>query len=267
MTLWPRMTISPTSPGGDVVAVVVDDLHLDALDRRADRARLALAVGVVERRHRRGLRQAVALEDLAAERVLEAAHAPRPASPRRRTRTRAGVEASTSSRSRRGAASREYIVGTPSKTVTSSRSMISSALPGSKRGISVSARAGAIAGVQPARLAERVEQRQRAEHDVVLGRCRTASRDDLGVAAQVGVRELGALRRAGGARRVEDHRGVVGRRGRRPRAAARRRPSSSSNSPGSTRMHSAPASSAPGSRGLGEVVPGEQQPWPRSRAR
>src|SRR5829696_7900146 len=53
----------------DLVAVVVDDLHLDALDRRADRARLALPVGVVERRHRRGLRQAVTLEDRAAERL------------------------------------------------------------------------------------------------------------------------------------------------------------------------------------------------------
>jgi hypothetical protein len=44
MTLWPRIAISPTSPGGDVLAVVVDDLHLDAGDRGADRAGLALAV-------------------------------------------------------------------------------------------------------------------------------------------------------------------------------------------------------------------------------
>ena len=36
----------------DVCAVVVDELHLDALDRRPDRARLALAVGVVEGRDR-----------------------------------------------------------------------------------------------------------------------------------------------------------------------------------------------------------------------
>ena len=58
----------------DLVAVVVDHLHLDALDRGADRAGLALLVGVVERRHRRGLAQAVALEHVAAEGLLEALH-------------------------------------------------------------------------------------------------------------------------------------------------------------------------------------------------
>jgi hypothetical protein len=49
-------------------------LWLDAVDRRADRTGLALAVGVVERGDRRGLREAVALEDLAVERLLEPAH-------------------------------------------------------------------------------------------------------------------------------------------------------------------------------------------------
>src|SRR4051794_14197665 len=57
----------------DLLAVLVDDLHLHALVRRADRAGLALLVGVVERRDRRGLREPVALEDLAAEGLLEAA--------------------------------------------------------------------------------------------------------------------------------------------------------------------------------------------------
>ena len=47
--------------GRHVVAVVIDDLHLDALDRRTDRTRLALVVGMVEGRHRRGLAQPVAL--------------------------------------------------------------------------------------------------------------------------------------------------------------------------------------------------------------
>src|SRR3954454_9448286 len=56
-----------------LLAVLVDRLHLHALDRGADRAGLALAVGVVEGRDRRGLRQPVALEDLAAEGLLEAA--------------------------------------------------------------------------------------------------------------------------------------------------------------------------------------------------
>jgi hypothetical protein len=36
----------------DVVVVLVDDFHLDALDRCADGADLALAIGMVERRHR-----------------------------------------------------------------------------------------------------------------------------------------------------------------------------------------------------------------------
>src|SRR5918997_5477275 len=38
----------------DIVAVVVDDLHLDALDRGADGADLALLVGMVEGGDRRG---------------------------------------------------------------------------------------------------------------------------------------------------------------------------------------------------------------------
>ncbi len=38
--------------GGQVVAVVVDDLHLDASDGGPDRARLSLALGMVEGRHR-----------------------------------------------------------------------------------------------------------------------------------------------------------------------------------------------------------------------
>src|SRR4051794_27425863 len=57
-----------------LVVLLVDDLHLDALDRGTDRARLALAVGVVEGSHRRRLAEAVALEDLAAELVLEGPH-------------------------------------------------------------------------------------------------------------------------------------------------------------------------------------------------
>ena len=73
MMLCPRIAISPTSPCGTLVACVVDHAHLDALDRGADRAGLALAVGVVERRHRRGLGQPVALEHDAVERVLELA--------------------------------------------------------------------------------------------------------------------------------------------------------------------------------------------------
>ena len=58
---------------GDRVVVLVDDLHLDPLDRGADRARLALAVGVVGAGDRRGLREAVALEHDRPEGLLEAA--------------------------------------------------------------------------------------------------------------------------------------------------------------------------------------------------
>src|SRR5207253_1341963 len=57
----------------NLVAVVVDDLHLDPVDRRADRPRLTIAVRVIERGDGRGLRQAVSLEHLAAERLLNAA--------------------------------------------------------------------------------------------------------------------------------------------------------------------------------------------------
>ena len=64
--------------------------------------------------------------------------------------------------------------------------------------------------VERAGLAEGVEERQRAERDDALVEAEQVD-GDLDVAQQVVVRELGALRRAGRARRVEDHRRVVGR--------------------------------------------------------
>src|ERR1700760_330014 len=79
--------------------------------------------------------------------------------------------------------------------------MISSALSGSKRGISVS--------VPAAGLPERVKQRQRTERHG-LGSDPVHIARDLTVALQVRVGELGALGSAGGARRVQDHGGVVG---------------------------------------------------------
>jgi hypothetical protein len=69
-------------------------------------------------------------------------------------------------------------------------------------------RPGGDACVQPAGLPERVEQRQRAE-DRVLRVQREELLHDLGVAGQVGVRQLGALGLARRSRRVEDHRRVV----------------------------------------------------------
>src|SRR6266540_758766 len=55
-----------------VVAKGVDHPHLDAVDRGADRAGFALPLGVVEGGDRRGLREAVALQDDAAHPLLEA---------------------------------------------------------------------------------------------------------------------------------------------------------------------------------------------------
>jgi hypothetical protein len=47
MTLWPRIAISPDLALRDLLAVLADDLHLDAGDRGADGAGLALLVGVL----------------------------------------------------------------------------------------------------------------------------------------------------------------------------------------------------------------------------
>jgi alkylation response protein AidB-like acyl-CoA dehydrogenase len=54
--------------------LLVEQAHLDAVDREADRAGLSLAVAAVEGGDRRGLREAVPLGDLAAELLLERAH-------------------------------------------------------------------------------------------------------------------------------------------------------------------------------------------------
>ena len=53
-----------------------------------------------------------------------------------------------------------------------------------------------------------MEQRQPAEHHIVRGQLEQPLRDDLGVAAQVVVGELRALRGAGCPGRVQDHRRV-----------------------------------------------------------
>jgi hypothetical protein len=83
--------------------------------------------------------------------------------------------------------------------------------PGVEAGHQVQACAGAHGRVHRARLAERVKQRQRAEQHVVLAEpCQTVRRY-LDVPAQVGVRQLGALRLPGCPGRVEDHRRVAGR--------------------------------------------------------
>ena len=81
------------------------------------------------------------------------------------------------------------------------------------------------------RLAEGVEERQGAEDDVAGADLAGRAGGDVGVAGEVGVGQLGALRLAGRARGVEDHRGVVlggvgeaGRRLERGEQRRRRRP-------------------------------------------
>ena len=101
-----------------------------------------------------------------------------------------------------------YIVGTPWKTVTASRSMISSALSGSKRGSIVT-----VAPLQTAQFIVQVwpnEWNSGSAPSSTSPGLNSAKPDHrVAVAQQVRVRQLGALGLAGGAARVEDHRGVV----------------------------------------------------------
>ena len=94
--------------------------------------------------------------------------------------------------------------------MTLSRSNISTAFSGSKRGSSVRHAPAWMAELSPHGLPEGVEQRQRAEDDVLLGGLGERLDVDLGVLLEVAVGELGALGRARGAAGVEDHGGVVG---------------------------------------------------------
>ena len=166
MMFSPRIAISPISPARASVALEVDELHLAARDGAADRAGLGRLVGHVERGDGRGLGQAVALEDLAAELLLEGPHdLCRHGRAAGRARAQAVGVGLPSAFGWWSIAA--YIVGTPWKIVTRSRRSTSMALAGSNRGISVSV-APLDRGVEPARQAEDVEQRQAAHHDVVL---------------------------------------------------------------------------------------------------
>src|SRR5271168_410743 len=55
----------------DFVAVRIDDSHLDTFDRVSDRSRLAVTIGMVERRDRGGFREPVTLENRCTESFLE----------------------------------------------------------------------------------------------------------------------------------------------------------------------------------------------------
>ena len=154
---------------GDLAAV--QQAHLDAVHGQADRAGLALAVAAVEARDRRRLRQPVALEHRTARSAPRSRAAPRPAAPRR---PRCRARSDDVSASPGWLSSAAYIVGTPSNTVARSR------CDDLERPARVEAReqcqraAGGERRVEPARLAERVEQRQRAERDGVRRRGRRA---------------------------------------------------------------------------------------------
>ena len=120
MMLWPRMQISPRSPSGSSRPARVLDRELDAPHRVADRARLARLPEHVEARDRRGLGEAVALEDLDAELLLERAH-------HLDGHRRAAREAEAHAREVDAApawwSSAKYMVGTPAKSVTRSRAI------------------------------------------------------------------------------------------------------------------------------------------------
>ena len=99
-------------------------------------------------------------------------------------------------------------MGTPWNTLTRWHWIVSSTARASNRGTIVRQAPAATEAFSPQVWPERVEQRERAEHDIT-GREREQAGRDLGVADQVGVGQLGTLGRAGGARRVEDDGGVL----------------------------------------------------------
>ena len=219
--LGPRITTSPRSPRRHRRAVVgVTHAHLDPEDRLPHRARLGRPLDVVERRHRRRLGQPVALEDAHAEArvdLLEQADRHRRAA---RARTGAGARrwrrrrSPCSSRVRRQRPVHRRHAA-PQVDALGEHGLHTVA--GSKRGSSTSVlplcsrrfiwqtwpnewNSGSVTARRPAR----------------SGCAGTAGRGRAScsrVEHQVEVRQLGALRLAGRARRVEDHRGVVGARG------------------------------------------------------
>ncbi|MCU0283733.1 MAG: hypothetical protein MUD13_07530 [Candidatus Nanopelagicales bacterium] len=191
---------------GDVVPVAVDQAHRAALDGRADRAGLAHLVRVVERGNRRGLGQAVALEDHRPERGLEAAE--HLDGQRRATRgahaQRGQVEAGPVGMLQQGDVHRGHAEHDGAAVALEHLER----LGGIEAWQQGDRAAGEDRGVHPDGLAERVEQRQPAEDDVVRGEPDHVDAQ-LGVAGHVRVAELGALRAARGPRRVEHDGGVL----------------------------------------------------------
>ena len=101
-----------------------------------------------------------------------------------------------------------YIVGTPANVVTLSRSIISSALPGSKRGSSVSSARARTVTFMTEFMPKTWKSGSVASVDGVRPGVDEVARG-LGAGGEVRVHERRALRRPGGARRVDDHGRVV----------------------------------------------------------
>jgi hypothetical protein len=152
----------------ELAPIVADDLHLHAVYRRADRTWLARALRMVERRDWRCLAESVALEDLAAERPLEAAHyldghrrSARDAQLQRRE-----VEALALGMVEQGRVHGRYALEHGDPIPLDDLERRGWIEPRRER----QASAGSQRCVEPAGLAERVEQRERAERDGVPAR-------------------------------------------------------------------------------------------------
>ena len=191
---------------GHIGPSVAEEPELHPVDGCSDRAGLALAVGVVERGDRRGLRQSVALEDDAPEGRLEAPEdldreggaaghaAPQPGHV---------VAVAVGVLEQRHVHGRHTLEdGHPVARDHLQR------LAGFEAGQQGERRPGRHRGVQTAGLSERMEQRQPAEDDVV-GRGSEQPHRHVGVPTEVGVGQFGTLGLAGGPRGVEDDGGVV----------------------------------------------------------
>jgi len=198
-----------------VMALAVDHPHLNALDRGTDGARLAFPVRVVEGRERRGLRQAVPLEDHAAERLLERAqHLDRQGCPAGDAHAQAGdVKIATVRHGQHRRVHGRHALEDRHPVAIDNLQRPRGVEPRNER----QGRSDRDGGVEPTGLAEGVEQRQAPHHDVLGPQVQQGAGCHRRVGAQVGVRELGAFRLPGRAGGVEDDRGVL------PRAAHRLR--------------------------------------------
>src|ERR1700709_525228 len=192
---------------GDLVVVLVEDLHLYPFERGADRPRLALAIGGGAGGEPRGLREAIALEHDRPEGLLEAAqHLDR----HRGAAGDAGPKGGGVIALALGVVQQCPIHRWDAVEVGDAVALHRlQRLAGIESGDQGEAGADHQRGVHADRLAEGVKERQAAEDDVAGGDFGGGAGGDVGVAVQVGVGELGPLRLAGGAGGVEDHRGVV----------------------------------------------------------